>query len=105
MIMTMIKDRFLVNYKRFDTESGTYYLYNNSIKKLYNKFNITEDNEEEMLKGITVDMLDRYLKYFKERDYNVVTLDEAYNIFKNDILLLLVFLGFVMDKTYIKYKK
>ena len=27
------------------------------------------------------------------------------NIFKNDILLLLVFLGFVLDKTYIKYKK
>ena len=50
--MTMIKDRFLVNYKRFDTESGTYYLYNNSIKKLYNKFNITEDNEEEMLNTV-----------------------------------------------------
>ena len=43
--------------------------------------------EDRSLSGlyITVDMLDRYLKYFKERDYNVVTLDEAYNIFKNDI--------------------
>ncbi len=43
--------------------------------------------EDRSLSGlyITTDMLDRYLKYFKERDYNVVTLDEAYNIFKNDI--------------------
>ena len=75
--MTMIKDRFLVNYKRFDTESGTYYLYNNSIKKLYNKFNITEDNEEEMLKGITVDMLEDWAmelqKQFKASTYNVIT--------------------------------
>ena len=75
--MTMIKDRFLVNYKRFDTESGTYYLYNNSIKKLYNKFNITEDNEEEMLKAITVDMLEDWAielqKQFKASTYNVIT--------------------------------
>ena len=75
--MTMIKDRFLVNYKRFDTESGTYYLYNNSIKKLYNKFNITEDNEEEMLKGIRVDMLEDWAmelqKQFKASTYNVIT--------------------------------
>ncbi len=75
--MTMIKDRFLVNYKRFDTESGTYYLYNNSIKKLYNKFNITEDNEEEMLKGITVDMLEDWAmelqEQFKASTYNVIT--------------------------------
>ena len=33
------------------------------------------------------------------------TKEELTNIFKNDILLLLVFLGFVLDKTYIKYKK
>ena len=75
--MTMIKDRFLVNYKRFDTESGTYYLYNNSIKKLYNKFNITEDNEEEMLKAITVDMLEDWAmelqEQFKASTYNVIT--------------------------------
>ena len=75
--MTMIKDRFLINYKRFDTESGTYYLYNNSIKKLYNKFNITEDNEEEMLKAITVDMLEDWAielqKQFKASTYNVIT--------------------------------
>ena len=75
--MTMIKDRFLVNYKRFDTESGTYYLYNNSIKKLYNKFNITEDNEEEMLKAITVDMLEDWAmelqNQFKASTYNVIT--------------------------------
>ena len=75
--MTMIKDRFLVNYKRFNTESGTYYLYNNSIKKLYNKFNITEDNEEEMLKAITVDMLEDWAmelqKQFKASTYNVIT--------------------------------
>ena len=75
--MTMIKDRFLINYKRFDTESGTYYLYNNSIKKLYNKFNITEDNEEEMLKGITVDMLEDWAmelqNQFKASTYNVIT--------------------------------
>ena len=75
--MTMIKDRFLVNYKRFDTESGTYYLYNNSIKKLYNKFNITEDNEEEMLKAITVDMLEDWAmelqKQFKASTYNIIT--------------------------------
>ena len=75
--MTMIKDRFLINYKRFDAESGTYYLYNNSIKKLYNKFNITEDNEEEMLKGITVDMLEDWAmelqKQFKASTYNVIT--------------------------------
>ena len=75
--MTMIKDRFLVNYKRFDAESGTYYLYNNSIKKLYNKFNITKDNEEEMLKGITVDMLEDWAmelqKQFKASTYNVIT--------------------------------
>ena len=75
--MTMIKDRFLVNYKRFDTESGTYYLYNNSIKKLYNKFNITKDNEEEMLKGITVDMLEDWAmelqEQFKASTYNVIT--------------------------------
>ena len=75
--MTMIKDRFLVNYKRFNTESGTYYLYNNSIKKLYNKFNITEDNEEEMLKGITVDMLEDWAmelqNQFKASTYNVIT--------------------------------
>ena len=75
--MTMIKDRFLVNYKRFDTESGTYYLYNNSIKKLYNKFNITEENEEEMLKAITVDMLEDWAielqKQFKASTYNVIT--------------------------------
>ena len=75
--MTMIKDRFLVNYKRFDTESGTYYLYNNSIKKLYNKFNITEDNEEEMLKAITVDILEDWAmelqKQFKASTYNVIT--------------------------------
>ena len=75
--MTMIKDRFLVNYKRFDTESGTYYLYNNSIKKLYNKFNITEDNEEEMLKTITVDMLEDWAmelqNQFKASTYNVIT--------------------------------
>lgn len=74
--MTMIKDRFLVNYKRFDTESGTYYLYNNSIKKLYNKFNITEDNEEEMLKTITVDMLEDWTielqQQFKLSTYNVI---------------------------------
>ena len=74
--MTMIKDRFLVNYKRFDTESGTYYLYNNSIKKLYNKFNITEDNEEEMLKAITVDMLEDWAieleGQFKASTYNVI---------------------------------
>lgn len=74
--MTMIKDRFLVNYKRFDTESGTYYLYNNSIKKLYNKFNITEDNEEEMLKTITVDMLEDWTmelqQQFKPSTYNVI---------------------------------
>ena len=75
--MTMIKDRFLVNYKRFDTESGTYYLYNNSIKKLYNKFNITEDNEEKMLKAITVDMLEDWAielqEQFKASTYNVIT--------------------------------
>lgn len=75
--MTMIKDRFLINYKRFDTESGTYYLYNNSIKKLYNKFNITEENEEEMLKAITVDMLEDWAmelqKQFKASTYNVIT--------------------------------
>ena len=75
--MTMIKDRFLINYKRFDAESGTYYLYNNSIKKLYNKFNITEDNEEEMLKAITVDMLEDWAmelqKQFKASTYNVIT--------------------------------
>ena len=75
--MTMIKDRFLVNYKRFNTESGTYYLYNNSIKKLYNKFNITEDNEEEMLRAITVDMLEDWAmelqKQFKASTYNVIT--------------------------------
>ena len=75
--MTMIKDRFLINYKRFDAESGTYYLYNNSIKKLYNKFNITEDNEEEMLKGITVDMLEDWAmelqNQFKASTYNVIT--------------------------------
>ena len=75
--MTMIKDRFLVNYKRFDAESGTYYLYNNSIKKLYNKFNITEDNEEEMLKAITVDMLEDWAmelqEQFKASTYNVIT--------------------------------
>ena len=75
--MTMIKDRFLINYKRFDAESGTYYLYNNSIKKLYNKFNITKDNEEEMLKGITVDMLEDWAmelqKQFKASTYNVIT--------------------------------
>ena len=74
--MTMIKDRFLVNYKRFDTESGTYYLYNNSIKKLYNKFNITEENEEEMLKAITVDMLEDWAieleGQFKASTYNVI---------------------------------
>ena len=75
--MTMIKDRFLVNYKRFDTESGTYYLYNNSIKKLYNEFNITEENEEEMLKAITVDMLEDWAmelqEQFKASTYNVIT--------------------------------
>lgn len=74
--MTMIKDRFLINYKRFDAESGTYYLYNNSIKKLYNKFNITEDNEEEMLKTITVDMLEDWTmelqEQFKPSTYNVI---------------------------------
>ena len=74
--MTMIKDRFLINYKRFDAESGTCYLYNNSIKKLYNKFNITEDNEEEMLKTITVDMLEDWTielqQQFKLSTYNVI---------------------------------
>ena len=74
--MTMIKDRFLINYKRFDTESGTYYLYNNSIKKLYNKFNIAEDNEEEMLRAITVDMLEDWAieleGQFKASTYNVI---------------------------------
>ncbi len=74
--MTMIKDRFLINYKRFDAESGTYYLYNNSIKKLYNKFNIIEDNEEEMLKTITVDMLEDWTmelqEQFKPSTYNVI---------------------------------
>ena len=75
--MTMIKDRFLINYKRFDAESGTYYLYNNSIKKLYNKFNIAEDNEEEMLRAITVDMLEDWAielqEQFKASTYNVIT--------------------------------
>ena len=74
--MTMIKDRFLINYKRFDTESGTYYLYNNSIKKLYTKFNITEHNEEEILKAITVDMLEDWTmelqEQFKASTYNVI---------------------------------
>ncbi len=73
--MTMIKDRFLINYKRFDSESGTYYLYNNSIKKLYKKFNITEENEEEMLKAITVDMLEDWTmelqQQLKASTYNV----------------------------------
>ena len=75
--MTMIKDRFLINYKRFDIESGTCYLYNNTIKKLYNKFNITEENEEEMLKAITVDMLEDWAmelqQQFKLSTYNVMT--------------------------------
>lgn len=43
--------------------------------------------EDKSLSGlyITTDMLDRYLEYFKEQNYNVVTLDEAYNIIKNNV--------------------
>lgn len=43
--------------------------------------------EDKSLSGlyITKDMLEEYLKYFQEKGYSVVTLDEAYNIFKNDV--------------------
>lgn len=43
--------------------------------------------EDKSLSGlyITKDMLEEYLKYFQKKGYSVVTLDEAYNIFKNDV--------------------
>ncbi len=43
--------------------------------------------EDKSLSGlyITKDMLEEYLRYFQEKGYNVVTLNEAYNIFKNDV--------------------
>mgnify|MGYP000562630418 FL=1 len=41
------KDRFLIKAKRFDVNSGTYISYNNSIKKLYDKINLyDEDNKK-----------------------------------------------------------
>lgn len=52
------KDRFLIKAKRFDINSGTYISYNNSLKKLYDEFNLYDED----YKKLTADMVEDWLE-------------------------------------------
>ena len=58
------KDRFLIKAKRFDTNSGTYISYNNSLKKLYDKFNLYDEDYKKLDSDMVEDWLEG-LKYKK----------------------------------------
>ena len=58
------KDRFLIKAKRFDVNSGTYISYNNSLKKLYDKFNLYDEDYKKLNSDMVEDWLED-LKYKK----------------------------------------
>ena len=58
------KDRFLIKAKRFDVNSGTYISYNNSLKKLYDKFNLYDEDYRKLDSDMVEDWLEA-LKYKK----------------------------------------
>ena len=58
------KDRFLIKAKRFNVNSGTYISYNNSLKKLYDKFNLYDEDYRKLNSDMVEDWLEA-LKYKK----------------------------------------
>lgn len=71
----LVKDRFLNIYKR-DLRESTRKSYKTTLDKLYSKFNITEDNEENKLKDLTCNDLEDWCleleKEYKGSSYNTM---------------------------------
>lgn len=71
----LVRDRFLNIYKR-DLRESTRNTYRVTLDKLYNKFNITEENEENKLKNLTCDDLEDWCleveKEYKGSTYNTI---------------------------------
>ena len=53
----LVRDRFLNIYKR-DLRESTRNTYRMTLDKLYNKFNITQEDEENKLKSLTLLILE-----------------------------------------------
>lgn len=71
----LVRDRFLNIYKR-DLRESTRNTYRVTLDKLYNKFNITEENEENKLKNLTCDDLEDWCleleEEYKGSTYNTI---------------------------------
>ena len=71
----LVRDRFLNIYKR-DVRESTRKTYKTTLDKLYSKFNITENNEENKLKELTCNDLEDWCleleKEYKGSTYNTI---------------------------------
>ena len=71
----LVRDRFLNIYKR-DLRESTRNTYRMTLDKLYNKFNITQEDEENKLKSLTCDDLEDWCleleEEYKGSTYNTI---------------------------------